>query len=114
MGKENKIAVGIRLFVGRDLPMGDKPNEFERFVSCSISGIDLGLGIDNILECKFYDDLTGYIYFHFENPVSRETLELFFEEEEIIDKLTNTKNDDTVKDKKPKQKTKQFRVSTSG
>tara|TARA_R100001244_G_scaffold104976_1_gene77906 strand:+ start:605 stop:916 length:312 start_codon:yes stop_codon:yes gene_type:complete len=88
MGKDNEIAVGIKLFIGKDIPRGKDPNEFERYVSCSISGIDLGLDIDTVLLCKFYDDMTGYIYFHFEDPINRAALEVFFEEEEIIDSLT--------------------------
>ena len=42
--------------------------------------------------CKYYDDIDGFIYFHFERPVKRSSLEMFFEEEEIINKLkTKTK-----------------------
>jgi len=88
METDSRIAVGIKLYIGQEISMGSNPNEFERYVTCSISGIDLGLDIDNVLECRYYDDMTGYIYFHFEDPVRRDVLEMFFEEEEIIDKLT--------------------------
>ena len=86
METDSRIAVGIKLYIGQEINMGSSPNEFERYVTCSISGIDLGF--DNVLECRYYDDMSGYIYFHFEDPVRRDTLEMYFEEEEIIDKLT--------------------------
>jgi len=86
MGKDNEIAVGIKLYIGKHIVEGTYPGEFEKYVSCNIEGVELGFG--NTLECKYYDDLTGYIYFHFDNPVRRAILEMFFEEEEIIDKLT--------------------------
>ena len=82
----DKIAVGIRLHIGEGIPLGKFPNEFEKYVTCSVSGVDLGF--DNTLHCKYYDDMTGYIYFHFETPIKRETLEMFFDEHEIIDKIT--------------------------
>ena len=109
MGKDNEIAVGIKLYIGKHIVVGNYPGEFEKYVSCNIEGGELGFG--NTLECKYYDDMTGYIYFHFDNPVRRAVLEMFFEEEEIIDKLTNTKNDEEVNGKK--QKVKQLKYSTS-
>jgi len=82
---KDRIAVGIRLHIGEGIPLGKCPNEFEKQVSCSISGLDLGF--DTVLDCKYYDDMTGYIYFHFETPIKRETIEMFFDEHEIIDEL---------------------------
>ena len=87
MSKDTKIAVGIRLYVGTHVVEGNYPGEFEKHVSCNIEGVDLGF--DTVLECKYYDDVSGYIYFHFENPVKREVLRMFFEEEEIINELTS-------------------------
>ena len=87
MGKDNEIAIGIKLFIGKNIVKGAYPGEFEKYVSCNVEGVDLGF--DNTLECKYYDDLTGFIYFHFNSPVKRAILELFFEKEEIIDKLTS-------------------------
>ena len=86
MGKDNKIAVGIKLYIGKHLIEEAAPNEFERYVKCEVSGVDIGW--DNVLHCKYYDDVDGFIYFHFERPVKKSSLEIFFEEEEIIDKLT--------------------------
>ena len=44
----------------------------------------------NRLECKYYDDETGEIYFHFTHPVERQKiLEDIFEEDELIRELEN-------------------------
>tara|TARA_R110002020_G_scaffold461401_1_gene680314 strand:- start:1023 stop:1328 length:306 start_codon:yes stop_codon:yes gene_type:complete len=82
---DDKIAVGIKLYIGQDINMGSNPEEFEKFVTCKVSGIDLGF--DNVLHCKYYDDMSGYIYFHFDSPIKRGTLEVFFDDHEIIDSL---------------------------
>lgn len=98
MSKDTKIAVGIRLYVGKHVVEDTYPGEFEKYVNCNIEGVDLGF--DNTLECRYYDDMSGYIYFHFAKPVKRIKLELFFEEEEIIDEL----NTNIVIGKKHKEK----------
>ncbi|MAH44676.1 hypothetical protein CMI37_02555 [Candidatus Pacearchaeota archaeon] len=85
MGKDTKLAVGIKLYIGEHLIKDAAPNEFERYVKCEVSGVDIGW--DNILHCKYYDDIDGFIYFHFEKPVKRSSLQVFFEEEEIINEL---------------------------
>jgi len=85
MSKDTKLAVGIKLYIGKHLIKDAAPNEFERYVKCEVSGVDIGW--DNILHCKYYDDIDGFIYFHFEKPVKRSSLQVFFEEEEIINNL---------------------------
>ncbi len=109
MRKKDDIAVGIKLFIGKHIDVGGNPGEFEKFVTCNVEGVELGF--ENDLECKYYDDITGYIYFHFDTPVRRESLERYFEDEEIIDKLTNTENYETFDTQK--QEIKQFKYSTS-
>lgn len=85
MSKDTKLAVGIKLYIGKHLIEGTIPNEFERYVKCEVSGVDIGW--DNVLHCKYYDDIDGFIYFHFERPVQKSSLKVFFEEEEIINNL---------------------------
>ena len=89
MGKKEDLAIGIKLFIGKRLLEGAPANEFEKYVKCEVSGVDIGW--DNVLHCKYYDDIDGFIYFHFEKPVVKDSLELYFEGEEIIGCLENSK-----------------------
>lgn len=85
MEKDIEIAVGVKLYIGEYAVKGANPGEIERYVTCNIEGVNIGIG--NILECKYYDDITGYIYFHFKHPVPKRVLKIFFSEEEIIEEL---------------------------
>jgi len=82
--KKNNI-VGIILTINKNL-VGDYPyDQFLKKATCELSSIDMPP--NNHLTCKYYDDNTGKIYFHFDRPVHREVLEVAFEEEELIQEL---------------------------
>ena len=78
-------AVGIKLYINKDL-CGDKNfKEFLEHVTCDISGLHIG---DQELECKYYDEKTGELYLHFDNPVPKDYLDGFFDEKDIIPELS--------------------------
>ena len=79
-----KRAVGIKMYVGEDISDMDY-KEFLKHTTCNISGLYVG---DQQLECKYYDDETGEMYLHFENPIPRDELIGYFKEENIINELS--------------------------
>ena len=82
---KNVLATGIKLNIGpnllKDLPHDDFILELE----CSIEG--LGVPAENRLTCRFYDDITGDIYLHYDTPILTEQLDGIFSEMEIIHPL---------------------------
>jgi len=90
MRKNNEIAVGVKLYIGEYPVRGAMPGNLEKYVTVGIEGVDIGVG--NELDCKFYDDITGHIYFHFKYPILKKVLELYFSEDEIIKALPGFEN----------------------
>lgn len=82
--------VGIILTIDTDL-VGNYPyDKFLEKATCSLSNIDIPPS--NYLTCKYYDDATGEIYFHFDYPVKREILEVAFSEDELIYEIEDYNN----------------------
>jgi|TARA_R110002126_G_scaffold159053_1_gene306365 hypothetical protein len=78
-------AVGVKVYIKKDL-CGDK--DFKNFlenVTCDISGLHIG---DQKVECKYYDEETGGLYLHFDVPVPKDCLDGFFSDEDIIPELS--------------------------
>jgi len=90
---EKKRVVGIILKIDKDLLKTTEGNysydEFLKKATCELSNIDIHPA--NYLTCKYYDDLTGKIYFHFDRPIRKEILEVAFEEKELIMELDYNK-----------------------
>ena len=82
---KNNIIVGIILTIDKNL-VGDYPyKDFLKKATCELAHIDIPP--TNYLTCKFYDEHTGKIYFHFDRPVSKDLLDIAFEDEELIPEL---------------------------
>lgn len=79
---DTQKAVGVKVYVGEYLCDGYDYNSFLENCSCSVSGVDTFE--DNSFVCKYYDDDTGYVYFHFDHPISSVDVEEFFDPDEII------------------------------
>jgi len=90
---EKKNVVGIILKIDKDLLKRPEGNySYEEFLTkatCELSNIDIHPA--NFLTCKYYDDLTGEIYFHFDRPIRKDILTVAFEDEELIMELDYNK-----------------------
>ena len=85
---DTKQVIGLKLKTKPNL-VGDK--DFKEFLSkCTINFNIILMSEDNELTCKFYDEDTGEIYFHFERPISLKVIEPWFKEEELIYPLDET------------------------
>jgi len=86
----DKRVVGIILKIGSEL-VGDFPyKKFLDKATCELSNIDIPPS--NHLTCMYYDDDTGDIYFHFDRPVSKNILDIAFEERELIFEMDKDSN----------------------
>lgn len=80
-------ASGVKFYIGENLCIEEDVEDFLRDASCSLEGVDGIDCISNPLIAKYYDYITGYIYFHFKSPVFKYLLEGFFHEDEILPEL---------------------------
>ena len=82
-----KRAVGIRMNISPGLCTEEWVEAFLEKASCELDGIS-GVNTDvNPLVAKYYDYITGDIYFHFVLPIQSYLLEGVFDEDEIIPEL---------------------------
>jgi hypothetical protein len=84
-------AVGVKIYVGEYMCEGYDFNRFLENCSCSVSGVDTFE--DAEFTCKFYDDDTGYVYFHFNEPMRSSDVEEFFDADEIIYQIVGDQSD---------------------
>jgi hypothetical protein len=75
-------AVGVKVYVGEYMCEGYDFDQFLENCTCTVSGVDTFEDTD--FTCKYYDDETGYVYFHFDYPINSIDVEEFFDEDEII------------------------------
>jgi hypothetical protein len=75
-------AVGVKVYVGEYMCEGYDYQKFLDNCTCTVSGVDTF--DETEFTCRYYDDETGYVYFHFDKPISSTCVEEFFDADEII------------------------------
>ena len=89
--EEVRVSFNTRNVVGLKLKakpglVGDK--DFKEFLDCCFCNFSIILITeDNQLKCKWYDEETGEIYFHFDRPIPYKVINLWFTDDEMIFEL---------------------------
>ena len=86
---EEKV-IGIKFNIGiNKIPKGYSFQDFIDHCTCSTENTFRDEPQPIVLTCKWYDEDTGELYFHFDRPFRKSTVQKLFTKSECINYISN-------------------------